>query len=156
MATIQSVIIAKLTADATLMASLTGGVWNRKPKRNVSTSDVPTPGSTPGAFNEAGYLLPCAYVINPGEQEAPGGPLNGMWVFPQIWLRCLPRQGDKDKLDAAYQRIFDLLHMRNIAMPAGTGCELRVIGRLGQTDDEVEMKDTVVDWIRLQGSGLWR
>lgn len=155
--TLQKSIIERLRADSTLMSYLSGGIWARKIKQNTAQAGkTKTPGSTPEAFDENHNVKPCLYVSNGTENLNPIGPLSAMYTFPTLYFRCQPKDSDKEFLNLAFERVYDLLHDQTVRMPAGTGCKLRIMNRVGQADDETEMPNTVVDVVRIQGDGLWR
>lgn len=154
--TIQNGIAAILRADAELMALLPGMVWTRRIKRNDNGADLPpTPGSTPEAFDAAGRIRPCASILNEMASSDPIGPAGAYHAFPEVWLRCLPHESEKLKLDAAARRIIALLDGARVAGPAGEGVILGVAGRM-MPDDDPLITPAVVDMIRVQATSVWR
>lgn len=154
--TIQNGIAAILRADATLMALLPGLVWTRRIRRNDNPPELPpTPGATPEAFDSAGRVLRCASVLNEMASVDPTGPGGAYHAFPEVWLRCLPHETEKQKLEEAARRIITLLDGATIPGPAGEGVILGVAGRM-MPDDDPLITPAVVDMIRVQATSVWR
>lgn len=156
--TVQAGIIDLLTSNTALATLCDGGIWTRKVMRNLNPPDIPSvPGSTPGAFDPVPpYRARLSLSVLPALETADlGGPPAAMFTFPVIWIRCQPKQTEKDRLEAAWWQVYQSLQGARLTLPNGTGCRLRVIGRLGIGDDP-DLPDVVRDHVRLQGDGVWR
>lgn len=154
--TIQNGIAELLRADDDLMALLPGRVWTRRIKRNDNGPALPpTPGSTPEAFDSAGRILRCASVLNEMASADPLGPGGAYNAFPEIWLRCLPHETEKVRLDQAARRIIALIDGAIVTGPSGEGVILAVAGRM-MPDDDPFITPAVVDMIRVQATSVWR
>lgn len=152
--TLQNGIAALLRADPAVRALLPGGVWTRRIRRNEGTDAEPTPGSTPGAFDAAGRIRRCAAVLNGIAADDPLGPAGAYYAFPEIWLRCLPHESEKQRLEEAAVRIVALMEGARVAAPGGGATVLRVAARM-LPDDDPELPPAVVDMIRVQAGGIW-
>ncbi len=114
--TYASAIVTKLTADTTLMATLTGGVHD--------FSDVGRKGlnrlQVPGAYSEAtGLLKPVAVVIEADETptyEAVNASDGYMSTVTSVYI-FIYDHGDNGyaTIKTAYDRIYALLHAKRIA-----------------------------------------
>lgn len=86
-----------LAADATLMATLTGGVY--------AAAEI-TRQDTPAAFDANGEIKPCALVK--GEVETPWGPHeHSSRAFIRIFFY---QRSGYDDIDTARERVYTLLH----------------------------------------------
>jgi hypothetical protein len=155
--TFQNEIAGLLRSDPALTALLPGGVWIRRIKPNDGTAEAPTPGSTPAAFDHAGRIKRCAAVLNgTGAVVNPLGPEAAFYAFPEIWLRCLPHESEKQKLEEAAQRIIAIIRTAGrVSTPGGTATILTVAARM-MPDDDPDLPPAVVDMIRVQADGVWR
>lgn len=153
--TLQNGIAKLLRDDTELMALLPGGVWTRKIKKNDGPAEAPAAGSTPEAFDGAGRIKRCAAVLNGLAPEDPLGPAGAFYAFPEIWIRCLPHESDKQRLEAAAVRIITLMQGAIVPMPGGAAAVLRVSARM-MPDDDPDLPPAVVDMIRVQANSLWR
>ena len=120
MAVIQNAVLTFLAADVSLIATLTGGLYNR-PLRNTIGQ-----GGTPNAFAAEGAggvprLRPAGVVTDGGEVPAPGGEvINGTDTFPQVHFYAPATATGKAALDTADERVRTLLHGRRLSV-AGVG-----------------------------------
>ena len=153
--TIQNGIAELLRSDAELMALLPGGVWTRKIRKNDGPADTPAPGSTPDAFDHAGRIKRCASVLNGLAPEDPLGPVGAFYAFPEIWLRCLPHESEKQRMDEAALRIIALIQGAIVPVPGGAAAVLRTAARM-MPDDDPDLPPAVVDMIRVQANSVWR
>lgn len=153
--TIQNGIADLLRADPELMEMLPGGVWTRRIRKNDGTPEEPSKGSTPGAFDEAGRIKRCISVLNGVASENPIGPAGAYWAFPEIWMRCLPHQSEKDKLEWIANRVIELIQGARVPVPGSGVAVLRCAGRM-MPDDDPDLPPAVVDMIRVQADGVWR
>jgi hypothetical protein len=155
--TFQNQIADRLRSDAALMALLPGGVWTRRIRKNDGPPESPTPGSTPEAFDHAGRIKRCVAVLpGTGAVENPLGPHGAFYAFPEIWLRCLPHESEKQKLEEAALRIIEIIRASGrVSAPGGTAATLTVVARM-MPDDDPDLPPAVVDMIRVQADGVWR
>jgi len=128
MTTLRQAVVALLEADATLMAILTGGVYDR---REINRT------LTPAAYDVRGQLRPCAVVtISATTPETiPDRPFET--VFFQVWL--YEAEGNHyAAIGPAADRIRALLHTKTVTI-TGTGAvhEIRHADGLGDSYDEV-------------------
>lgn len=146
-----------ILSDSGMMDLLPGGVYTHEIARDQNNDPThPSAGSTPNAFESTGKAgIKRNVVIVEGTQDGnSGGPPNSMWGFPTLWFRSQPKQSEKDKLEDLYLRTRLLFRKRQLIMPSGSGCIVRVIGRLGPIDDK-SISDSVVLMVRLQVDGIW-
>lgn len=126
MATLRQAVIALLEADVTLMATLTGGVYDR---REISRT------ATPAAYDARGNLEPCAVVTI--ESVAPHGPKEFDFerVFFQVWL--YEQEGNHyAAIDVARDRVRALLHRQSVTVTPGCIHEIIHADGLGDSYDE--------------------
>lgn len=119
-------VYAFLIADATLMAILTGGLWNALTVGEISRQN------TPGAFNGGGEILPCGLIKD--ETITPWGPnLNSARSYFVIYLY---QNFSYAQIDLARKRIYTLLHRNKVVPTDGTGLYQILHGNdvLGQED----------------------
>lgn len=110
-----SAMVAALQGDATLAATLTGGIYDGLAVGEVSRQ------ATPAAYDAAGELLPCALVMP--ESAAPVGPLpDGGREFVVVWLYD---QREYAALETARQRVYALLHRVKVGAAADGVFEVR-------------------------------
>ena len=101
-------ILGVLQGDATLLATLTGGV-----QRAVEISRQ----ATPGAFDANGELLPCALVKQ--ETATPWGPHDDsgrLYVVVYFYERA-----GYANIEAARERVYGLLHRVKLTPVDGSG-----------------------------------
>ena len=154
--TIQNGIAELLRADAALSDLLPGRIWTRRIRPNDGPDATPAPGSTPEAFDSAGRIRRCAAVLNGQAPANPLGPSGAFYAFPEIWLRCLPHESEKQLLEQAALRIIALLATGpGVLMPGGGAAILSLAARM-MPDDDPELPPAVVDMIRVQADGVWR
>lgn len=115
-------IKAALEADATLMATLTGGVYTETITRQ----------RTPGAFDANGELLPCALVRV--ERDAQHGPYTGPdTLSARVYIVVyFYQQSGYGVIDAALDRVRALLHRAKLG--AGTW-------DISWADDSADLED---------------
>lgn len=143
-------------ADATLVDLLPGKVWTRPIRQNkAAAGQPPTPGSTPEAFDGAGRIRRCASISSVPETQNPTGLPTAYWGFPDIYLRCLPHESEKAKVEQAIRRIQALLHDRVLAGPEGEGLILSLAGRIGPDDDPI-IPNAVLYMVRVQVDSVWK
>lgn len=152
--TIQSAIASILSNNEELMELLPGKVWTRRIRKNDSTPESPTPGSTPDAFDSEGRIRLCASVINGEATSDPFGPPGSFYAFPEIWLRCPPHDSQKRKLEEAALLIIDLLDGATLPLNGGVGGVLSISARM-MPDDDPDLQPTVVDMIRVRLDSVW-
>lgn len=126
--TLRQAVISLLEADATLMAILTGGVYDR---REISRA------LTPAAYSATtGALKPCAVVTisTTTPETIPDRPFEQV-VF-QVWLYEEPGN-HYAAIGPAADRVRALLHTKTVAI-TGTGAvhEIRHADGLGDSFDE--------------------
>lgn len=113
-----------LENDATLAGVLTGGVWSETEISRVETA---------GAFDANGEVLPCALVRE--ETETPWGPLpTSSRLYLAIYL--YQRRG-YDRIDAAMERIFTLLHQQKLGQAH--------VWEITHADDVRDQQDQALD-----------
>jgi hypothetical protein len=101
-------IYGLLSGDATLMATLTGGLHT---KTEISRQD------TPAAFDANGEILPCALLKF--ETQTPWGPFaHGSRLYFSLLLY---QRAGYEAIEAARQRVYALLHRQKVT-PATGGC----------------------------------
>lgn len=116
MTTYAQAIVDKLTADATLMALLTGKVWNYpiSGRKGMNRTQMPD------AFDSVtGLIKPCCVVLELNESptgEAIDATSGYMSTIVPIWT-WIYDDGDHGyaTIDAAYNRIYSLLNMQPLA-----------------------------------------
>jgi hypothetical protein len=91
---------AVLSADATLVALLPGGVWSGLPEITRQLA--------PGAFDANGELQTCALVKSDGERDAgprriAGAQLVNVWVYDRA---------SDGRVEEVLTRVHELLHRR--------------------------------------------
>ena len=143
----QTRLIDRLTLDSSLVAHLTGGIWNRPISRDGR-------GGTPGAFGDGGHVRPCAVVLDIDETETAFGPPQSFDGFTTIFLYAPRNQTGKDQIAIAWDMIRSRLHDWNLPMPNGTGARVKAAGRLRTMDDPDDDR-RAMGGIRLQITGLW-
>lgn len=148
--TIVTSILNRLTGDASLTATLTGGIYDRPIKREGD-------GSTPDAFADTRPYQPRpAAVVTDGTDGADLlGPNGSYQSFPWVYLYAPPHQSGKNTIADAWDQMHSLLHNWRLPTANNTDALVTVIGRLGVMDDP-EMPDRVLGGMRLQVTGLWR
>jgi hypothetical protein len=143
-----------IIAYAPLIPYLNGRVYTRPIMRNMGPVDDPSPGSTPEAFDATGRVLLNVSIEEGVSTANSGGPVDSMWGFPTLWLRCRPVLSEKTKMEDVFYLLRRFLHMRQMAMAMNTGCIVRVAGRTGPFDDRA-IQDCVVLMVQLQIDGVW-
>ena len=99
---IRSALLAVLEDDATLLATLTGGVYG---EAEISRQE------TPAAFDVNGEVLPCALLAL--EAEDPAGPFpTSSRAFVTVYFYA--RTGYSE-IDTALGRVYALLHRTRVS-----------------------------------------
>lgn len=99
---VRSAILAVLTGDATLMATLTGGAYGEP---EISRQ------ATPAAFDANGEVEPCALLTM--EAEDPAGPFGtSSRAFVAVYFYA--RDG-YSAIDTALARVYALLHRQRVS-----------------------------------------
>ncbi len=112
-----------LTADATLMATLTGGLYRAQ---EISRQ------TTPAAFDANRELLPCALLKQ--ETATPWGPYANSGQLYMV-LYCYERSGYAN-IEAARKRVYALLHRQKVTPSDGSGCyEVRHVNDVLDQED---------------------
>lgn len=102
-------VVTALTGDATLLATLTGGVYDGRTVQEISRQN------TPSAYDAWLDLKPCALVR--GESQTPWGPLqHSTRLYVTVWLY---QQSGYTAIEAARERIYDLLHRNQLSTTEG-------------------------------------
>lgn len=108
-------VVTVLQGDATLAATLTGGVYD-----GLAVGEISRQG-TPDAYDSVGELLPCALVMPESAAPAGGLPEAGR-EFVTVWLYA---QLDYAAIEAARQRVYALLHRVKVGAAADGVFEVR-------------------------------
>lgn len=109
MADVLGVFVDTLTNDATLLALLPGGLYDGRTVQEVSRQN------TPAAYDEWQEIRPCGLIK--AESQTPWGPLHdGSRLYVAVWLYA---QSSYTALDAARERIYALLHRKQLSTDAG-------------------------------------
>lgn len=144
--------LVRMTPD--VMNLLPGGVWTRRIRRNEGDDDTPTPGATPEAFDHRDRIQRCLAILN-GEASADVfGPPGAYYAFPELWLRCLPHDSEKRKLEEVAMLLIELLDGKVIPIGDGQSGVLKIVGRM-LPDDDPDLPPAVVDMIRVQVDSVW-
>ena len=99
---LRSAVLAVLTGDTTLMATLTGGVYG---ETEISRQE------TPDAFDANGEIEPCALLTM--EAEDPTGPFEtSSRAFVAVYFYA--RSG-YSAIDTALARVYALLHRQRVS-----------------------------------------
>ncbi len=102
-------VMTALTGDATLVATLTGGIYDGRTVMDVSRQ------GTPDAYDDYLELLPTALVR--ASTETPfGGVEYGHRLYFSVWLYA---RASFAALETARLRIFTLLHRQQLAGATG-------------------------------------
>lgn len=99
---LRSALLAVLTGDATLLATLTGGVYGE--------AEISRQG-TPDAFDASGELEPCALLAV--EADDPTGPFEtSSRTFVTMYFYA---RAGYSAIDTALDRVFALLHRQRVS-----------------------------------------
>jgi len=145
-----------LRNDPTISAALTGKVWTRELRKNVSTDpSVQTPGSTPDAFDSAQRIRRAAVVqMQLPETRNLAGPSGAYIGGPQILFYCQPKETEKVAINTVIGKTIALLRGKPIRIPSyGTATVLSIAGRDDFEDDPV--LNAVFASLSLQADGVW-
>lgn len=108
MAALDAVMNA-LTGDASLLATLPGGVFDGRTVQEISRQATPT------AYDQWQEMKPCALIR--AETQTPWGPLrSGTRLHVVVWLYA---QGNYTALETARERIYTLLHRKQLSTTQG-------------------------------------
>jgi len=120
----REIVKTALQGDATLAGVLTGGVWSGTEISRVETA---------GAFDANAEILPCALVRE--ETDTPWGPMpTSSRLYLVVYL--YQRRG-YDKIDAALERIFALLHRQKLGQTN--------VWEITHADDVRDQQDQALD-----------
>lgn len=136
--TLRQAVVALLAADVTLMATLTGGVYDR---RMIGRSKDNPP------YDSRGSLEPCAVVTTGTSLQAhPGGEREGRpfeQQFFQVWL--YEEEGNAyAAIDIAADRLKALLYGQTVSVSPGGVHHIRFADGVGDSFDEVLGAEMVV------------
>lgn len=124
--TLRSAIKSKLSGDATLMATLTGGVFDR---RGISRTGTPT------AYDSSGNLKPCAVVTIEATTPVGHPEFNFERVFFQVWL--YEQEGNAYAgIDVARDRVRAVLHRATVVISPGGVHEILHADSFGDSYDD--------------------
>jgi hypothetical protein len=130
MATLRSAVKALLAADGTLMATLTGGMYDR---RGISRT------ATPAAYDAQGKMKPCGVVTLSSEASAtPPGLAEYQTETDYLIIYLYEQEGNHyAAIDVARDRIKTLLDRQTVAISSGKVLEIRYADGIGDAFDEV-------------------
>lgn len=153
--TLQNGVAAILRGDTEFMDLIPGGVWTRRVRRNENPPDIaPTPGSTPDAFDHAGRILRCVSILNGGGSLDITGPDGANLSMVRLFLRCLPHETEKAKMNLAALRAIHLLKGAVVPLIGGGAARLAVVSRM-MPDDDPDIGPAMVDMIEVQAASVW-
>lgn len=139
----ESEFAAVLTADATLMATLTGGVYTLE---SVGLAGI-TRETQPAAFDTSGYLKPCALVR--ARDLVPDGAARDLIArvasasqVVEIWLYADSGAG-YSAIEAAKVRLYTLLEGRQV----GSSFDVQWVNSLGNLRDLGSLKNSCMSRI---------
>lgn len=145
-------IYARLATSPSLLAVLSGGVWDRPLARTG-------PKATPTAFDptQAGRQLPAAVVPDAGEDRDGLGPAAAFLSFPRVWFYADddPSGAGRTVIEAAIAQATSDLDGWGYTTTNGTGIVLGIAGRFGIREDPGDTT-RLVAYLRVQADGLWR
>jgi hypothetical protein len=127
MARLRGAVTAALEGDGTLMAILTGGVYDR---RGISRT------ATPDAYDSRGELLPCAVVAI--SSDTPIGP--AQYETEQTFFNVYFYEAEGNAyagIDAAKERVKAVLHQGTVSIDDGQVLEIRHADGIGDSYDEI-------------------
>ena len=119
-------LVSLLEGDATLVTTLTGGIYDRRELNRTATS---------AAYDSRGNLEPCAVVVI--ESTAALGPAEFDFerAFVQVYL--YEQEGNHYAgIDVAKERVRALLHRQQVTITPGAVFEMRHTDSLGDSYDE--------------------
>jgi hypothetical protein len=127
MATLRSAVKALLAADTTLMAILTGGLYDR---RGISRQ------STPAAYGATGQIEPCAVITLSSDSRLGPAEMATEEDFFNVYL--YEAEGNHyAAIDPAKDRIKLLLDRQTVTVTTGNVIEVRYADGIGDSFDEV-------------------
>lgn len=128
MATLRSAVKALLAADTTLLATLTGGVYDR---RGISRT------GTPAAYDTtSGLIKPCAVVTVSSDSRI--GPAEMGTEEDYLIVYVYEADGNHyAAIDVAKDRIKTLLDRQTVTVTSGKVLEIRYADGIGDSFDEV-------------------
>ncbi len=121
--TLRSELLVSLTGDATLLATLTGG---------VHTGTEISRQNTPGAFDANGELKACALLVLETDTSVPP---YGRGARTFVTVMFYQRAGT-DAIDTARARVYDLWHEQRIGSH---------VWQILWTDDVVDQEDQAIE-----------
>ena len=138
---------AVLNADATLLATLTGGVWKRE---SVGVEGL-TRATAAAAFDSSGYLRPCALIAE--RATVPDGVVKDLMaqkvstrVIVEVYLYADAGAG-YSALDTAAARIYVLLQGKQFTGSAEVEL-VNVVGRWREVDGPLRNAAGIrYDWL---------
>lgn len=126
MATLRGAVKALLAADVTLMATLTGGMYDR---REISRT------LTPDAYDTDGTLKPCGLVSI--ETTTPHGPKEFDFERVYFVVYLYEEEGNAyAAIDVAKDLVRALLHRQTVSIDTGGVFEILHADSLGDAYDE--------------------
>lgn len=141
MASLRDAVKTLLEADATLMATLTGGIYHRGGINRTATPD---------AYDTAGKLEPCAVIAL--ETTTPLGPAD--FDFETVWFAVYLYEeegGAYAHIDTAADRVRALLHRQTVTISAGGVHEIRHADSVGDQYDDAMRAE-----MRMERFYAWR
>lgn len=128
MATLRGAVKALLAADTTLLATLTGGVYDR---RGISRT------GTPAAYDTtSGLIKPCAVVTVSSDSRI--GPAEMSTEEDYLIVYVYEADGNHyAAIDVAKDRIKTLLDRQTVTVTSGKVLEIRYADGIGDSFDEV-------------------
>jgi hypothetical protein len=126
---LRDLVHTTLELDATLMATLTGGLYAGG---EISRQD------TPAAFDANGEVLPCGLIAD--EVEGPYGPYGFQSTGSRAFFTVtFYQRDDYTSIDAALARAYTLLHGVKI------GSASDHVWRVDHADDSADLRDPGLD-----------
>ncbi len=113
-----------LENDVVLMGILAGGVYDRGEISRVNT---------PNAFNAVGEILPCCLITlsarTPNLSDIPGASDQYLTIY-------FYQQSGYSSIDAAMDRVFELLDYQSLVLSSGFNYEITHANDLGDSYDD--------------------
>ena len=130
-------IYTLLSADATLVAILTGGIYH---KRDMTTEGIDRDG-TPDAFDTIGLLKPCLVVSGRGniptnQLADPATQYTTTSQVVELWFYA-DRDAGLDTLESATERVYALLQGKKVTGAARMSLVNELMGRAPELDNAV-------------------
>jgi len=116
-ATLREAVQSLLAGDATLVSTLTGGVYDR---REINRTAMP------GAYDARGNLEPCAVVALSTQNEIAPHPEYAGFTEEFLFVYYYEQEGNSyAAIDVAMERVRTLLHGQRVTVTLGTVFEIR-------------------------------